>query len=272
MPRKKRQFRFRIPWISCPFTGSQSRRPKSTSQIPIQRPPFRPPGIASVPPQPLPSQAQGTVERKMMFATTSNARGEEIKVVSSASADSVTRNVSSSISNDEKPPQQKGMKDDDILNLVHPTQPMDDKTVSVVTLAGDNRGATMHVTGSHSARKNEENSPSTSTEKDEVGKAYVNSNIQSMNNSLLLHGSITERDPGVSVILPQRPAEPIKPRLENQKAEVNINRTERLTHRPMIRRRCLRGLLMEPSDSDPDNPRKPRRHGCKFSCGDIRKD
>ena len=38
---------------------------------------------------------------------------------------------------------------------------------------------------------------------EEVGMAYVNSNIQSINNSLMFHGSITERDPGVQVTLPQ---------------------------------------------------------------------
>ena len=77
------------------------------------------------------------------------------------------------------------------------------------------------------------------------------------------NGSINGRDPGVRVILPQQPC------LEKPKAEVSINRAEMVPYRPVVRRRCLRGLFHEPSDSEPDNPDKPRRHGCKFRCGDI---
>lgn len=208
-----------------------------------------------------------TVEIKMMFAT---------------SADPVTRNVSSSSMSLENPPPQN-------VATVNPTQPMNDKTVSVVTLAGDNRGATMHV-GSESAKKEgsiyihrayrtnpreegttdgEENSCGNSMEKeDEEEKAFVNSNIQSMNNSIMLHGSIIGRDPGVRVILPQQPIKPV----DTPKAEVNIWRADKSSYQPVVRRRCLRGLFLEPSDSDPDNPHKPRRHGCKFPCGEIRKD
>jgi hypothetical protein len=89
----------------------------------------------------------------------------------------------------------------------------------------------------------------------------------------MVEGSINGRDPGVRVILPQQPEPQVKRDLENRKDEVNnISRVEKLTYQPMVRRRCLRGLMVEPSDSDPENPDKPRRHGCKFSCGDVRKD
>lgn len=149
--------------------------------------------------------------------------------------------------------------------------PTDDKTVSVVTLAGDNRGATMHVAGSHSQSTRKKGSihnihrTKEEEEKDEAGKAYVNSNIQSMNNSLMVQGSINGRDPGVHVILPEKPEPQVKQGLENREAEVKtVSRVERLTYQPMVRRRCLRGLLLEPSDSDPDNPDKPRRHGMIF--------
>ncbi|KAE9586160.1 hypothetical protein Lal_00010230 [Lupinus albus] len=246
-----------------------------------------------------------TVERKVMFAT-SNPSEKDIKVVSSA--DHETRNVSS-ISpekpvsfNEEKAPLQKVIKDDISefvykLATFHPSHPTDNKEFSIITLAGDNRGATMDV-DSESANKEEpihihrayKTDPKESTEVTtdgeensntkknshssanhvEVGKTYVNSNIQSINNSLMFHGSITERDPGVQVILPEKPADHIKydDKLSPQthKTGFNISRVEKSNNQSMVRRRCLRGLFVEPSDSDPDSPDKPRRHGCKFIC------
>ncbi|KAK7283365.1 hypothetical protein RIF29_12828 [Crotalaria pallida] len=220
-----------------------------------------------------------------MHAAWSSTRKEDLKIVSSADPD--TNNVKSSSMSPEEPPQQN----DDISKSGN----MNEKTVSVVTLTGDNKGATMHVGSSskkegsihiHRAYKtnqteettddDEENSRNDSTEKDEAEKVIVNSNIQSINNSMMLHGSISGRDPGVRVILPQYsvavpvpPQEPIKHAETHRKGEVN-----KLSYqpRPVIRRRCLRGLLLEPSDSEPDNPHKPRRHGCKVRCGEIRKD
>ncbi|KAG4931721.1 hypothetical protein JHK84_048714 [Glycine max] len=236
--------------------------------------------------------AQETVERKIMFATT-NPIGKDTKVVSST--DEGTRNVSSSSISPEKtasssgekaPPLQKGIKDD-ITNFVHkltasvhPTQHVDEKQFSVITLAGDNRGATMHL-GSESAKKegsihihrayksdpedtNEVTTDGEENTNEEVGMAYVNSNIQSINNSLMFHGSITERDPGVQVTLPQKPAEPIKPDdkpspgLETQRTQFNINRAEKSTYQPTVGR-SIRGPFLKPND-------KPRRPGCNFSC------
>ncbi|XP_027330173.1 proteoglycan 4-like [Abrus precatorius] len=240
-----------------------------------------------------------TVERKVMFVT-SNPSGKDTRVVSST--EEGTRNVSSitpETSVVEKAPLQKGIKDD-ITKFVHkltasvhdPTQPLDDKQFSVITLAGDNRGAKMHV-GSESAKKDgsihihrayktdpeesnevntdgEENNEEDLEEDDEVGMAYVNSNIQSINNSLMFHGSINERDPGVQVTLPQKPSESIKPNdkpvLKTQRTQLNINRAEKLTYQPTVKR-SLRGLFPEPNASGPDD--HPRSQGCKFSCDDI---
>jgi len=265
---KKKQFRFRIPWIAGSSIGFQSHR-KQRSKFPSQ--------LSYSPPQPPPnsnSEPQTPLERNMMFAiATSNPSEKNIKLVE----DPVTMNVSKS------PMQNSTMKDDatnfaNKVAAVNPTTatqfPTDDKTVSVVTLAGDNRGATMHVAGSHSQSTRKKGSihnihrTKEEEEKDEAGKAYVNSNIQSMNNSLMVQGSINGRDPGVHVILPEKREPQVKQGLENREAEVKtVSRVERLTYQPMVRRRCLRGLLVEPSDSDPDNPDKPRRHGCKVSCG-----
>lgn len=349
MPRKNQQCGFRIPWISGPSTESHSHPPKQKSKSPsTHRPPFRPPGIASTPPQPLPQVTQKTEPQKvskslpshspapsviidspvssepnvneleleleldstptensnsnapletqskphqskpnannnikngppipmpkksdlhetedkkqtMMFAT-STPSGKDIKAVTPPN-----RNVSTiSLSNEENPTTQKGTNDDDDISALNPTLKVDDKTVSVVTLAGDNRGVTMHVAGSH--RPKPEGRSTCTEKKDETGKTYVNSNIQSINNSIMSHGSINGRDPGVRVIHPQQTQQQC---LEKPKAEVSINRVERVPYQPVVRRRCLRGLLLESSDSDPD---KPRRHGCKVRCGENTKD
>ncbi|TKY75161.1 proline-rich receptor protein kinase PERK1 [Spatholobus suberectus] len=195
------------------------------------------------------------VERKMMFAT-STPSGKDIKVVTPASTSATI-----TLSNEENP-----TKDD--ISALNPTLSVDDKTVSVVTLAGDNRGVTMRVAGSHPTRPKPEGR-SASNEKDEAGRTYVNSNIQSINNSIMSHGSINGRDPGVRVVLPEQPQPDVKqPCLDKPKAEVSIKRAERVPYQAVVRRRCLRGLFLEPSDSDPDNPDKPRRHGCKFGCGE----
>jgi len=219
-----------------------------------------------------------TVERKIMFST-SNSSGKDI---------SHERIVPSSEEREKenekgKEPMQKGIKDD-ITKFVHkisasvqPTQHMEDKKFSVITLTGDNRGATMHV-GSESDKKegsihihraykteseesidvttdgegNNNNEEEDSMEHGEVGKAYVNSNIQSINNSLMFHGSINERDPGVQVTLPQKPVETTNhddKDTRNRRTEFNISRSQKSTFQPTV-----------------------RRYGRKFSCGNNNED
>jgi len=241
-----------------------------------------------------------TVERKLMFATT-NPIEKDTRVVNST--DEGTRNVSSSSIFSEKtvsssaekaPPLQKGIKDDitkfvhKLTATVHPSQHTDDKQFSVITLVGDNRGATMHL-GSETAKKEDSihihrayksdpeetnevttdgeentNEDEEEEEEEELGMAYVNSNIQSINNSLMFHGSISERDPGVQIALPQKPSEPIrphdkpKPGLETQRTQFNINRAEKSTYQPTVGR-SIRGPSLESHD-------KRRRQSCKFSC------
>ncbi|XP_057731253.1 uncharacterized protein LOC130946507 [Arachis stenosperma] len=381
MPQKKKQLRFKIPWISSSSSSASKQKSK------LERPPFRPPGIAPAPAPALPhsspsSQSQQqqereapshpaqspassvildspvsspsrtphsaskheehekmksaefkkepeeakeivlvmehepikeeSIERKMMFATSSSS-GKDIKVVSN-SGNTSTMNVSSTTIPLKEEKQhhvntqlQKGIKENiscfvQKLATVTPTQPPtevddDHKSFSVVTLAGDNKGATMHVAEGSSnktkkdgsirihrayKKKNpeeeEEETTDAGDEKDDdddddvaTNKAYVNSNIQSVNNSMMVQGSVSERDPGVRVALPnyQLSHEPKAPALETRRVEMNGNRVS--YPRPVVRRRCLRGLFMEPSDSEPDNPDKPRRHGCKFRCGDNNK-
>ncbi|GLT40111.1 hypothetical protein SLA2020_142680 [Shorea laevis] len=209
----------------------------------------------------------------------------------------------------EQVPLQQGIREDiskfvHKLTTEHPELPMDEESVRIVTLAGDNRGAYMSL-GSESRKRNEsihihrgyltnpDDSPEATTDgeigykgkqpKDSVtkgdstSKAYVNSNTQSINNSIVFDSSVKERSPGVKLVFSHSLAEQTKRStksepIETKKAEFKIIPAEKLTYDPSIRRRCLRGLFLEPSDSDPDNPKGPRRHGCKYSCGEKNKD
>lgn len=96
-------------------------------------------------------------------------------------------------------------------------QKLQDLGVRVITLAGENRGATMDL-GSESrkndmlnykpngANKNEE-SPNENHRHKAAGpvNAFVNSNIQAANNSILYHSTCPHRDPGVRLALSNNP-------------------------------------------------------------------
>lgn len=159
--------------------------------------------------------------------------------------------------------------------------------VNVITLAGDNRGASMQL-GSDSSTKggrihiqrgykiNPDESADATTDgegrrskdakdmEDQTVATYVNCNIQGINNSISSNSSITERNPGVHMSIPRVPSEPVHSTgpLGAHKAEFSV------TPARTIKRRCLRGLFLESSDSDPD---KPRRHGCRVGCNDKKK-
>lgn len=206
------------------------------------------------------------------------------------------------ISNGDKAPLHKEIRGD-ISKFLHEMatnqqkHKLGESPAVVITLAGENRGASMQL-GSESAKREgtvhihrgykinpdeshtegemsseEQGSQDSKTGEEQESKAYVNSNVQSVNNSIMFNSSITERDPGVQLALTRELTEPSKPNrsmesLETPKAEAIVTTAQRLTYEPTptVRRRCLRGLFMEPSDSDPDNPDKPRRHGCRYAC------
>lgn len=114
----------------------------------------------------------------------------------------------------------------------------------------------------------------TMTKEVQENKAYINSNVQSINNSIFCDAFITEKNPGVILGITNTPtAQPAEfgrkeETLEAYKAEFSVTPSQKLTYDPVIKRRCLRGLFLESSDSDPDNPEKPRRHGCRYGCGE----
>ena len=244
-----------------------------------------------------------TFERKETVVTTSS-NAEQIKTSSSVhpkgrhtSIRSTTQRPSAISSGGQVPPFHEEVTKD-ISRFVQKLaggHQMDENPVSIITLTGENRGATMHLS-SELAKKEEavhihrgyKLNPDESindttviegSSKDKVSKEnfpsclHVNSNVQSINNSIVSDTSFTARNPGVHCALSLDQGDSIKSKgkpalLETHKAEFSVTPAEKHTYEPTVKRRCLRGLFMESSDSDPDNPEKPRRHGCRYSCGD----
>lgn len=167
---------------------------------------------------------------------------------------------------------------------------LEEGPVSVITLAGDNRGASMQL-GSNSLKKgkavhihrgyklNTDESADATTDaegrqpndartmKDQELEAYMNCNVQGLNNSITFDSSIEAKSPGIHMSIPRMSSEAIRSSegtvlTEAHKAEYNVTRAQKHTYEPTIRRRCLDDLFFEPSDSDSDNHEKPQRHGC----------
>ncbi|KAG5250439.1 isoflavone reductase family protein [Salix suchowensis] len=250
--------------------------------------------------EPVKRAKEDIFERKK--TTTISPNGENIKTARTRYAFGESHKRKS-MSNGEKVPLHKEIGEDisklvHKLGMEHMKHPMGEKSISIVTLAGENRGATMNM-GFESTRKdgsihihrgykiNPDESSEATTDgegsskgrsskdpltKEPARKACINSNTQSVNNSMLFETSVSERNPGVQLNLSYIDEEPSKNsskpvHLETRKAEFQVTPAEKLSYEPTVKRRCLRGLFMESSDSDLDNPEKPRRHGCRYDCG-----
>lgn len=164
----------------------------------------------------------------------------------------------------ERVPLQQGIKEDiskliQRLTTEHTEMPMDEKLEDVITLASENKGAHMKF-GSESGRKDEsvddhqcyktntDDSPEATTDgerspkrkqkraKDPAIKAYVNSNTQSIINSLMLDSYVNGRNPGVELLFSHEQEEeerkpgPNSEPIETKKVEFNVAPTEKLTY------------------------------------------
>ncbi|KAK9165508.1 hypothetical protein Scep_000699 [Stephania cephalantha] len=210
----------------------------------------------------------------------------------------------------KNPPFQKNVKDE-VSRLVHKygskhlsNSPEEESPVSVMTLAGENRGATMQLgpqnqfpkregpvhihrgyklshehhseskttDGDSSSRDDKksknQNGKSNNKEESKTSKSFVNSNVQGINNSIMFNSSYSERSPGVHLTLSRSvgPGSEGPTTVEARRADFRAIEAQKLTYEPTVRRRCLRGLFSEPIESDPDNPGKARRHGCRYNC------
>lgn len=174
----------------------------------------------------------------------------------------------------------------------------DEPGVTVITLAGENKGATMDL-GSEKRNddgmvdihrgyklfqddKNEvglEAKPTPKTKRNAHPKGatmstYVNSNVQGANNSILYNSSCPSRDPGVRLDISNgsvKSSRPIKERPVEKGPKKPVTVPQVVTANPPVKRRCLRALFLESSpDSSPERsrnkPPKPIRHGCRYEC------
>ncbi|KAH6824975.1 hypothetical protein C2S53_017923 [Perilla frutescens var. hirtella] len=244
-------------------------------------------------------EKQEAIDTKEILATPANGKASQ---PTKRSENSDARDKPA-LPNGEQVPFQKNIRADmskfaNQMAKGDPKKTISDRPVSVITLAGENRGASMQMESDSSKREgpihihrsykiNPDESPEATTDgeegsegkksedersmEDQLTEAYVNNNAQGINNSIVFNSSITEGSPGVHMVVSHLPKEPIQSKdkiscPETRKAEVNMSRAERLTYQPTVRRRCLRGLLLETSDSDLENPEKPRRHGCRVGC------
>ncbi|KAI5656073.1 hypothetical protein M9H77_24866 [Catharanthus roseus] len=256
-----------------------------------------------------PQQAELTLDRKEIKEIPAS-NGKETKTTAqprnrSISAESCQKLA---MTNGEHSPLHKEIRED-ISKLVQKMavgdsdHSVNDRPVSVITLAGENRGATMHL-GTDSAQRggavpirrgykvNPDESAETMTDgegsfrgksedatdtEDQGAEEFINSNVQGINNSIMFNSSITERNPGVHLNHSRFPVNLKKSTaetdlLDTEKKGVSRTHAQKLTHQPMVRRRCLEGLFLESSDSDPENTTKPRRHGCRVGRKEKSKD
>nr|APA20155.1 NADH/NADPH oxidoreductase [Populus tomentosa] len=177
-----------------------------------------------------------------------------------------------SMSNGEKVPLHKEIREDiskfvHKLGMEHIKHPIGEKPVSIVTLAGENIGASMYegfeptrrdgsVHNHHGYKINPDESSENPTDgegsskggkskdlltkEDPAMKAYINSNTQSVNNSILFESSLNERSPGVQLYLSHNDEEPseysAKPGpLETHKAEFKVTPAEMPTYEPTVK-------------------------------------
>lgn len=177
---------------------------------------------------------------------------------------------------------------DDIFKFIRkmatspPKRYIDEKPASVVTVAGDNTGASMHLgsdaikreggvdiqRGYRSADDNGEGSSNdkksrrdTKSSENQEPTAIVNSNIQGINNSMMFNSSVTERNPGVHLGFSRNLANTNDSKMENResmetyRAEANITPQKTLIYDPTIRR-YHEGVSMEGCDLEADDPEK----------------
>lgn len=142
-----------------------------------------------------------------------------------------------------------------------------DSSVNVITLAGKNNGASM-VIGYDDTNTESLFQPC----KDSVVASSINNNVQSINNSAIEQSSCSVRHPGVHLKFSNRSSETLAMKPQNTERRTFAPlRGQMTSQEPRIRRRCLRALFMESSESDIESSRKPPRHGCRFSCEEKRK-
>ncbi|XP_038886773.1 flocculation protein FLO11 [Benincasa hispida] len=250
-----------------------------------------------------PTKSDQTIENSLDFSLESQAESreteEELAKTTNALQTKASRSTlitSSKIHPSFEPEQQEESMDDSSkafqkLNIKYSDE---ENPKSFTTLIGQNKGSSMHLVSGEAKsessihihrqyKSNPDQSPKCSTEiegnfinetqedsRTEENppsvEIYINLNVQGINNSIMCNTSFTENDPGIKLKL-SRETIKSEDELEShhaRKAEYSAKPAEKVTYEPRVRRRCLRGMLMESSDSEVENPGKSRRHGCRY--------
>ncbi|ONK68382.1 uncharacterized protein A4U43_C05F10840 [Asparagus officinalis] len=206
---------------------------------------------------------------------------EQHRSIGKVSKVSISTGPWDSSCDDERPNIQKEIKEGlsklvQKLTIEHSGRTGIDQGVSILTLAGKNKGATMFIGSKKQGKDDVMETKGEERSRDTPVTATVNSNVQSINNSVLNESKCEEKNPGVHLVVSSKPTEPVSIKglmeaLKPQKTASSVTTPQKLTYEPNVRRRCLRGLFMEPSEDDIEDPQKPRRHGCRVRCDEQKK-
>ncbi|XP_022895262.1 uncharacterized protein LOC111409445 [Olea europaea var. sylvestris] len=221
-------------------------------------------------------EASVTNESEQMHGETQGAVAEKRYYQPLSSMEKQPKQVLNKGSSREQVPLHKEIGDDistfvNRMAIGDPRNSHNDRPVNIITLVGENRGASMRLGSNSSKGKgavhirrgykiNPDENPEATTngegswignkseyakgKEDKPIETYVNNNAQGINNSIVFNSSMTERDPGVHIITIRAKKEPIKSTdkkrpLEMQKDEFNMIPSQKLTYEPTVRRRCL---------------------------------
>ncbi|CAI9777841.1 unnamed protein product [Fraxinus pennsylvanica] len=188
-------------------------------------------------------ETQGTLGKKETLPT-SLFSGKPTKTSSrpGSKSTSIPTQKLSTQSSREQVPLHKEIKDDistfvNRMAIGNPKNSLNDRPVSIITLAGENRGASMQFGSGSSKGKgavhirrgykiNPDESPEAATDgngswngkksedaegkEDQPTETYVNNNAQGINNSIVFNSSMNERNPGVHIIAIRAQKEPTK--------------------------------------------------------------
>ncbi|KAL1817864.1 hypothetical protein ACET3Z_020438 [Daucus carota] len=138
------------------------------------------------------------------------------------------------ISNKDRIPFQNSLRNDismfaQKMAMAHTENSKVEQLASVVALVGKNKGASMKlgfespkdegsfktepVEGTKEKERNKrakrKRSPNENDQENQITRAFINNNVQDINNSILMNSFITERNPGVHVALIYDPTEPV---------------------------------------------------------------
>lgn len=99
-------------------------------------------------------------------------------------------------------------------------QNLEEGPASVIKLAGDNRGASMHIGRGYKLNPDESADAEGNSEgrrqkdartmEDQEIEAYLNCNVQGMNNSITFDSVIEAKNAGIHILFLRMPSEPIR--------------------------------------------------------------